>query len=104
MRRLGEQPGARGWVPAASDPPPLPLDGRGCEYLRALGEPAAPRSPTCEECGARRVLRVCLTCGHVGCWDSHEGHGTAHAEQTGHPLIRAWKGGTFVYGYEHGYL
>ena len=33
-------------------------------------------------------LRVCLTCGHVGCCDfSAQQHATAHAERTGHPLI-----------------
>jgi CPA1 family monovalent cation:H+ antiporter len=82
----------------------LPLSGAGCEHLAALGEPAAPTGDRCAECGAGKVLRVCLTCGHVGCCDSHNGHGTAHARETGHPLIRAWKGGAFAYRYEPGYL
>jgi CPA1 family monovalent cation:H+ antiporter len=78
--------------------------GRGCEHLAELSEPAAPVSEVCQECGAHRVLRVCLECGHVGCCDSHHGHATAHARETGHRLNRAWTGGAFVYCYEHGYL
>lgn len=82
----------------------LPLRGLGCEHLDALETIAAPVAETCQECGSRSVLRVCLTCGHVGCCDSHHGHATQHARESGHPLIRAWKGGAFVYGYQHGYL
>lgn len=84
--------------------PRLVLDGPGCEHLRELREPAAPRAEACEECGARKVLRVCLDCGHVGCCESRFGHATEHAEQTGHLLIRAWRGGAFTYCYAHGYL
>ena len=32
------------------------------------------------------ALRMCLTCGHVGCCDSSIGkHATKHFEETGHP-------------------
>jgi len=46
----------------------------------------------CDEClklGAHWVhLRVCLTCGHVGCCDSSVNrHATAHFEETNHPII-----------------
>lgn len=82
----------------------LPVLGAGCAHLHALGQPAEPRSRVCEECAEERLLRVCLTCGHVGCCDSHRGHATAHARESGHPLIESWKGGAFVYCYEHGYL
>jgi uncharacterized UBP type Zn finger protein len=83
----------------------LPLMHRGseCAHLRALDVVAEPRAETCEECGIRSVLRVCMTCGHVGCCDSAGRHARAHSEATGHPLIRAWRGGAFVYCYEHGY-
>ncbi|MEU2786063.1 MULTISPECIES: UBP-type zinc finger domain-containing protein [Streptomyces] len=45
-------------------------------------------------CAARgrdeRRLRICLTCGHVGCSDSAPGaHATAHFESSGHPLVRS---------------
>src|SRR5207249_2626820 len=54
----------------------------------------SPASTGCEECsklGERWVrLRMCLTCGHVGCCDSSRGrHATAHFEATGHPLMRS---------------
>lgn len=75
---------------------------RTCEHLDAITRPAKPRSDACEECGARSSLRTCLTCGHVGCCDSREGHATAHARETGHPIIRALpRGNGFTYCYEH---
>jgi CPA2 family monovalent cation:H+ antiporter-2 len=50
-----------------------------------------PGSTGCAEClrtGSRWVhLRLCLSCGHVGCCDSSPGrHARAHAE-SGHPLV-----------------
>jgi uncharacterized UBP type Zn finger protein len=71
---------------------------RTCEHLDSIGHPAEPRATACEECGARSSLRVCLTCGHVGCCDSSRGHATAHAHDTGHPVIRAMPRG-FIYCY-----
>jgi len=73
---------------------------RTCEHLEAIGRPAAPRARFCEECGAEHSLRVCLTCGHVGCCDSSGGHATAHAHRSGHPVIRALRSG-FTYCYPH---
>jgi uncharacterized UBP type Zn finger protein len=48
----------------------------------------------CEDClriGARWVhLRVCLTCGHVGCCDSSPNrHASAHVAEAGHPIVRS---------------
>jgi uncharacterized UBP type Zn finger protein len=48
----------------------------------------------CEECltiGAAWVhLRMCLSCGKVGCCDqSPNRHATAHFHEVGHPLIRS---------------
>jgi uncharacterized UBP type Zn finger protein len=48
----------------------------------------------CEEClklGMNWVhLRMCLTCGHIGCCDNSEGkHATAHYLETDHPIIRS---------------
>jgi hypothetical protein len=35
-------------------------------------------------------LRMCLECGHVGCCDdSPSRHATAHARDSGHPIIRS---------------
>ncbi|MGH9166615.1 MAG: UBP-type zinc finger domain-containing protein [Acidimicrobiia bacterium] len=39
----------------------------------------------CEECGSTESLRLCLSCGHVGCCESQLGHGTKHWEEKGHP-------------------
>ena len=64
-----------------------------CEHEAGL-EPAPPRTRAgCEEClraGTPWVhLRLCLTCGHVGCCDSSPGkHATAHFHETQHPIIR----------------
>ena len=46
----------------------------------------------CPECVARGDtwvhLRICMTCGHVGCCDSSPNrHARAHYQATGHPII-----------------
>ena len=39
-------------------------------------------------------LRICLQCGHVGCCDSSPNrHATAHAQSSGHPIIRSLEPG-----------
>ena len=48
----------------------------------------------CEEClkieGRWMHLRMCATCGKVGCCDnSPNRHATAHFHESGHPLIRS---------------
>ena len=48
----------------------------------------------CEEClasGDRWVhLRMCQTCGHIGCCDSSPNrHATAHFEASGHAIVRS---------------
>jgi uncharacterized UBP type Zn finger protein len=48
----------------------------------------------CEDClrtGDRWVhLRVCLTCGQVGCCDSSPNrHATKHSHESGHPIVRS---------------
>lgn len=55
-------------------------------------------SKGCEEClksGDSWVhLRICLTCGHVGCCDqSKNKHATKHFEETGHPVIQSFEPG-----------
>jgi hypothetical protein len=52
----------------------------------------------CEDClqeGSRWVhLRLCLTCGHVGCCDSSpRRHARAHAARAGHPVIQSFEPG-----------
>jgi uncharacterized UBP type Zn finger protein len=56
-----------------------------------------PRTPEgCEEClalGAAWVhLRLCLTCGHVGCCDSSPNkHATKHFHAALHPIIQSFE-------------
>lgn len=57
-----------------------------------------PSAPGCEDClrsGDRWVhLRICMTCGHVGCCDSSPNkHATAHFHATEHPIIRSLEPG-----------
>ena len=49
----------------------------------------------CEAAGGRWVhLRLCMTCGHVGCCDSSPSkHATAHNHVEGHPLITSYEPG-----------
>jgi uncharacterized UBP type Zn finger protein len=68
-----------------------------CDHLRGL-EPLPARAHGCEEClrlGMTWVhLRLCLTCGHVGCCDSSPGrHATRHFHQTSHPVIVSYEPG-----------
>ena len=58
----------------------------------------APRTQGCEEClamGDRWVhLRLCLTCGHVGCCDSSKNkHATQHYHATQHPIVQSLEPG-----------
>lgn len=52
----------------------------------------------CEDClrtGSRWVhLRLCMTCGHVGCCDSSKNrHATKHFHATGHPVMKSFEPG-----------
>jgi uncharacterized UBP type Zn finger protein len=53
----------------------------------------SPHTNGCEEClrtGQHWVsLRLCQSCGHVGCCDSSPGkHARQHFQQTQHPIVR----------------
>jgi uncharacterized UBP type Zn finger protein len=66
-----------------------------CEHFSEI-EPVTARTNGCEECMAQGAkwnqLRVCLTCGHVGCCeDSHYAHALAHFNATGHPMIASFE-------------
>lgn len=67
-----------------------------------------PSSSGCQEClalGDTWVhLRVCLTCGHVGCCDSSKNkHATRHFHSAGHPIVRSFEAGeTWAYCYREG--
>jgi uncharacterized UBP type Zn finger protein len=54
---------------------------RGCRECLMLGDPWV-------------HLRVCLTCGHVGCCDeSKNKHATRHFLATHHPIIQSFEPG-----------
>ena len=66
-------------------------------HLAFIRDHVVPRTPEgCEEClaiGSPWVhLRLCLTCGHVGCCDSSpEKHAGQHFAQTEHPVMRSFE-------------
>jgi uncharacterized UBP type Zn finger protein len=64
-----------------------------CSHLDTLRE-VTPSAGGCEEClkigGTWFHLRLCMSCGKVGCCDqSPNRHATAHVNETGHPIIRS---------------
>jgi uncharacterized UBP type Zn finger protein len=66
-----------------------------CTHLESIEVLEIPDEiPGCEEClamGATWVhLRMCQSCGHIGCCDdSPNRHATAHFATTEHPIIRS---------------
>ena len=75
-----------------------------CEhYAIQVVEGIQARTAVCEACGLEGPIRMCLTCGYVGCCESRESHDTAHWKETGHAIIMRmpFKEDSFVYCYEH---
>ena len=78
-----------------------------CTHLDTIEVTELPESiPGCEEClkiGARWLhLRMCMSCGHIGCCDSSPSqHASKHAAATGHPIIASFEPGEdWFYDYE----
>jgi uncharacterized UBP type Zn finger protein len=75
-------------IPATADPHlvfvrpgVLPSTPQGCEECLRIGSPWV-------------HLRLCLTCGHVGCCDSSPNrHARAHVGLVGHPIVRSLEPG-----------
>ncbi len=69
-----------------------------CQHVAGL-HPVPPRTPDgCEEClkiGSAWVhLRLCLTCGQVGCCDSSPNrHASRHSRTAGHPVAASYERG-----------
>ena len=64
-----------------------------CQHLNQIRD-VKPSAAGCEECLKMKDrwvhLRMCLTCGHVGCCDSSKNkHATKHFHATAHPIIRS---------------
>jgi uncharacterized UBP type Zn finger protein len=69
-----------------------------CTHVDGLPAVKARTPAGCEEClasGGRWVhLRLCLSCGHVGCCDSSPNrHATAHFAAVSHPVVRSFEPG-----------
>jgi len=65
-----------------------------CTHTDAIKH-VTPSAKGCEEClktgDAWLHLRLCRTCGHVGCCDeSPNKHATAHFRKTEHPIIEGY--------------
>ncbi len=68
-----------------------------CTHLNQIRE-VKPSANGCEDClkmGSSWVqLRLCLSCGYVGCCDSSPNkHATAHFQSTNHPIVRSFQKG-----------
>ncbi len=75
------------------------MSGMKDPHLEEVNQNITPKTPDgCEEClqmGSDWVhLRLCLSCGHVGCCDSSRNkHATKHFKATEHPIIRSFEPG-----------
>ena len=68
-----------------------------CAHVERTRE-VTPSANGCEDClrtgGSWVHLRVCMTCGHVGCCESSPGrHATAHWHDSDHPVVRSFEPG-----------
>ena len=69
-----------------------------CSHLDEVHLDVTPSGAGCKECleiGDVWVhLRLCMSCGHVGCCDSSKNkHATKHHRATDHPVIRSFQRG-----------
>lgn len=69
-----------------------------CTHLDQVYDVTPGTPEGCEEClatGGNWVhLRLCLSCGHVGCCDNSPGkHASRHFRQTEHPVMRSFEPG-----------
>ncbi len=70
----------------------------GCRHLGMIQDVEPSSTVGCTDClrigGSWVHLRMCLTCGFVGCCDSSPNrHASAHARAVGHPLVRSQEPG-----------
>lgn len=77
-----------------------------CPHVEEIQD-VTPSSPDgCTRCLAMGDswvnLRICLTCGQVGCCDNSKNtHATKHFQETGHPIIQSFQPGE---GWRYCYL
>ena len=65
-----------------------------CTHLDSI-RTVTPSADGCEDClkigGWWVHLRICRSCGHVGCCDqSPNRHATGHFHATSHPIMESW--------------
>ena len=80
----------------AGSPAPQ-AEPEGCTHMNMV-KVVSPSGEGCQEClemGDTWVhLRMCATCGHVGCCDSSKNkHATKHYLETGHPIVKSFEVG-----------
>ena len=73
------------------------LDTKNCSHILDITD-VTPDSDGCKDCllaGDVWVnLRLCLTCGYVGCCDNSKNkHATRHHHKTNHPVIVSYEEG-----------
>ena len=85
-----------GWgvAPDELDRPPQST----CGHLALIRNVAPSTLDGCEDCLREGTpwlhLRLCLTCGHVGCCDSSpRRHASAHWRAQGHPIVQSFEPG-----------
>ena len=69
-----------------------------CTHLETIKYDLPNKIDGCDEClqsGDSWVhLRLCTSCGHIGCCDSSKNrHATKHFRQTQHPILRSAEAG-----------
>jgi uncharacterized UBP type Zn finger protein len=75
------------------------MSAKACTHLDQVAVHELPAEVAgCEDCLRMDTkwlhLRICLSCGHVGCCDnSPERHATAHYHEASHALIRSLEPG-----------
>ncbi len=77
--------------------PPSDIDSAICSHADKV-KPVMPSASGCEDClrtGDRWVhLRICMTCGHVGCCESSKNkHALKHHNDTHHPIVKSLEPG-----------
>jgi CPA1 family monovalent cation:H+ antiporter len=92
MASFGQRVRTRLSRPSRAEAPGL------CEHLEHAPPDAAARTQQCGKCDAQGTswvdLRLCVTCGEVGCCDSSPWqHAAEHHTETGHPVIRSFERG-----------
>lgn len=67
-----------------------------CTHQDSLPAEVTPSGEGCKECLEQGMewlhLRICLSCGHVGCCDQSPGrHTTKHFQESGHPVVQSFE-------------